>query len=161
MVQYNFNKLFTSCAGCNIPDCFHSHHSCSEAAKDGKPVYARAPCFSFVRNLLQLSQPKLSIFECGAEQHFDLHNNNWLDVLTARVYAARTRAVYHKHLSWGHLGLVRLINIFKKQDKGLRLLRRKNELLCLGVWRKNFSEILLGCTWKHNLTSFNLTNKKF
>lgn len=30
-----FNKLFTWCPGCNIPDCFHSQHSCSEAEKDG------------------------------------------------------------------------------------------------------------------------------
>ena len=51
--------------------------------------------FSFVRNLRQLTYPKLSIFECGAEQLFDLHKNFFL---TARVYASRTRVVYHKTL---------------------------------------------------------------
>ena len=30
------------------------------------------------------SHPKLSIFERGAEQNFDLNNNFWLDFLTAR-----------------------------------------------------------------------------
>ena len=74
----------------------------------------RAPCFSFVRNLRQLTYPKLSIFECGAEQRFDLHNNFWLDVLTARVYASRTRVLFTTNLSWGLLGLVRLIKICKK-----------------------------------------------
>ena len=113
-IDDNFNKLFTSYAGCNIPDCFHSHHSCSEAAKDSKPVYVRVPCFSFLRNLRQLTYPKLSIFECGAEQRFDLHNNFWLDVLTARVYASRTRVLFTTNLSWGLLGLVRLIKICKK-----------------------------------------------
>ena len=58
-----------------IPDCFQSQYSCSEADKDEKPVYVRVSCFSFVRNVRQLSQPKLSIFECGADQRFDLHNN--------------------------------------------------------------------------------------
>ena len=58
-----------------VLDCFYSQHSCSEAEKDEQPIYVSASCFSFVSNLCQLSQPKLSVFECGAEQHFDLHNN--------------------------------------------------------------------------------------
>ena len=120
-----------------IPDCFQNQYSCSEADKDGKPAYVRVSCVSFVRNVRQLSQPKLSIFECGADQRFDLHNNFWLDSLTARVYAAKTRVVYHIHLNWGHLGLVRLINIFKKLNKGLRLVdicKAKNQLLHLVNW---------------------------
>ena len=34
-IDDDFNELFTSYAGCNIQDCFNSHHSCSEARKDG------------------------------------------------------------------------------------------------------------------------------
>ena len=72
--------------------------------------------------------------EARSNHRFDLHNNFWLDSLTARVYAAKTRVVYHIHLNWGHLGLVRLINIFKKLHKGLRLVnicKAKNQLLYL------------------------------
>ena len=60
-------------------------------------------------NFRQLSRPKLSIFECGAEQRSDLNNNFWLDFRSARAYVARTRVVYHN--TSGHLGVVTLINI--------------------------------------------------
>ena len=69
----------------------------------------KASGFSFVSNFRQLSRPKLSIFECGAEQRSDLNNNFWLDFRSARAYVARTRVVYHN--TSGHLGVVTLINI--------------------------------------------------
>ena len=68
----------------------------------------RASCFSFVCNFRQLSQPKLSMFECGAEQRSDLNNNFLLDSFSARAYEARTTVVYHIHL-WA-----RVINISNK-----------------------------------------------
>ena len=60
------------------------------------------------------SHPKLSIFERGAEQNFDLNNNFWLDFLTARDHVARTRVVYHNFYTSGHLGLEQLIDISNK-----------------------------------------------
>ena len=71
----------------------------------------RAPCFSFVRNFRQLTYPKLSIFECGGEQRFDLHNNFFF---LLRVSMHQERGVFTTKLSWGLLGLVRLIKICKK-----------------------------------------------
>ena len=58
----------------------------------------RVSCLSFMSTFRQLSQPKLSIFECVKEQRSDLNNNFWLDFLTARAYVARTRVVYDIHL---------------------------------------------------------------
>ena len=40
----------------------------------------------------------LSIFECSAEQRFNLNANFWLDFFTARVYVQRTKVVYLIHL---------------------------------------------------------------
>ena len=63
-----------------------------------------------------LAQPKLSIFECSAEQRSDLNNNFWLDSVTARAYTARTTGVvYHVHF---RARLIKILNKFFEKILG-------------------------------------------
>ena len=64
-------KVFTSCAGCNIADCFDFIVSILVV----KPRKTDSQSISESVLFLFREQPKQSIFECSAEQRFDFHNN--------------------------------------------------------------------------------------
>ena len=70
-ITFTSLKIFTSCAGCNIPDCFDFIVSILVVK------LRKTDCQSISESVLFLfhEQPKLSIFECGAEHRFDFHNN--------------------------------------------------------------------------------------
>ena len=82
--------------------------------RDSQFMWERINCFSFPSNFRQLSQPKPSCFECGAEQRYDLNNNFWLDCLTARAYVLRKNKGCLPHILQGIWDFVRLINISNK-----------------------------------------------
>ena len=96
-----------------IPDCFDFIVSILVVK------LRKTDCQSISESVLFLfhEQPKLSIFECGAEHRFDFHNNFWLILLLhVSMQQEQARVVYHIRTSeegiWDlH---VRLINISKK-----------------------------------------------
>ena len=91
-----------------------------------------------------ISQPKLSMFECGTEQRSDLNDNFWLDSVTARAYLARTGVVYHIHFRAGLLTFQ--INSLKRSWVSKTFVRRKNRLLNLA--RKENVKEKLAKSWK-------------
>ena len=70
-ITFTSLKIFTSGAGCNIPDCFDFIVSILVVK------LRKTDCQSISESVLFLfhEQPKLSIFGCGAEHRFDFHNN--------------------------------------------------------------------------------------
>ena len=70
-ITFTSLKVFTSCAGCNIPDCFDFIVSILVV----KPRKTDSQSISESVLFLFREQPKLSIFECSAKQRFDFHNN--------------------------------------------------------------------------------------
>ena len=89
-----------------------------------------ASCFSFVSNLRQLLQSKLSVFECGAEQRFDLHNNFLLDFLL-HASMQQEQGLFTIHTPHLRPFVVRLINISKKMKGALSIQSKLSK-----IWRQ-------------------------
>ena len=65
---------------------------------DSQFMWERLNCLSFVSNFRQLSQPKPSCFECGADNVLIwIIISDWIFLLPVPMYCAKTRVVYHIH----------------------------------------------------------------
>ena len=85
------------CTCFNIPDCFHSYSFPSVKLERRLGSLNERVLFL----LREEPSPALTIevFECGAEQRFDLNNNFWLDFLTARAYVTSQQGCFTTYTS--------------------------------------------------------------
>ena len=131
--------------------------------KTDSQIIVGAPCFSIV-NKPACPQPKLTIFECGVKQRFDLNNNFWLDqFLTARVNVARTRVVYRIHLrAFGTCVVNQHYQIFKKVLGEWTICKAEKLVIKFGGKGKRkgkSGKVVKSCFFKRNLASVCLTQK--